>query len=119
MGGRKPDIEQHQRVFTAIEGHPGLTAAQIARVMGLEPRIVISLLPSMEATGFLLSEDGGGRLYTFFQTDICGERRRWAVRLYRAGFALREISEIIFGYRGGNTAKQIESWVDATSGDVI
>lgn len=57
--------DDFQEMFEMLEEDPGLSAREIARRMEISPSTVTRTLPSMEETGFLLSEDEKGGLWPF------------------------------------------------------
>lgn len=57
-----PEYEETDRI---IREHPGITAAQLARELGVARSTIIRRLPSMEEAGYLYSEDDRGELWPF------------------------------------------------------
>ncbi len=59
---RREDLE---RLYRAIEQHPGQRASAIARLLGWARSKVTRALPDLEEHGYLLAEDDQGRLFPF------------------------------------------------------
>jgi len=104
-------IERHESIFRLLQTRPGLSIIEIAKALGLSGDQVRTVLPAMENSGFLLSEDGHGRLYPYYLVDLEQERREWASALNRAGFSAPTIVEMIYGYRDSTRAKRIRKWL--------
>lgn len=49
----------------AITQHPGISAAELARLLDLDRSTIGRRLPSLEEAGYLLYEDNHGGLYPF------------------------------------------------------
>lgn len=64
----KPNLERLERIWQIIEREPGITALQIAAILGTYELAVMSALCTMNNNGYLLSEDQYGGLYTFAKT---------------------------------------------------
>ncbi len=62
---RKADHDRIEAVALYVNNHPGSKATDIARGLGIPPSSVTRLLPSLQDTGFLLSEDDTGGLWPF------------------------------------------------------
>lgn len=52
-------------IYQTLVTHPGRTSSQVAYMLGVHPQKVRSALLTMEHLGYLLAEDGQGRLYPF------------------------------------------------------
>ncbi len=60
---RKPqDLE---RLYQAVQRHPGRRASWLARLLGWPRSKVTRALPDLEEQGYLLYEDEQGRLFPF------------------------------------------------------
>ena len=68
--GRKQDRQRLEIIAQTIEQYPGRKPGWIARLLGLDNKAMMRALPQLEDNGFLLSEDGQGRV------SIFGRRRR-------------------------------------------
>ncbi len=55
---------------SVIEEHPGMTAAELARILEVERSTITRRLPSMDEAGFYLYEDDDGGLYRFDVADL-------------------------------------------------
>ncbi len=61
---RKKEVE-FEEVQQIIEQHPGVSAREIARQLGVAASTIVRRLPSLEEAGVLLSEDDKGGLWPF------------------------------------------------------
>lgn len=50
---------------TLIQQQPGISAAELARLLDVDRSTIIRRLPSLDEAGFLLYEDDDGGLYPF------------------------------------------------------
>ncbi len=55
----------YQKMDRAIRQRPGITAAELARELGVARSTVSRRLPSLEEAGYLYSEDRRGGLWPF------------------------------------------------------
>jgi len=55
---------------TTLGEQPGLSAAELARLLDVERSTITRRLPAMDEAGFLLYEDDDGRLYRFDETAL-------------------------------------------------
>lgn len=55
--------EKAKQLYDVIKSNPGLTSREIGRLMGRSSNQVLTILPSLEAGGLLVSEDDVGRLF--------------------------------------------------------
>lgn len=55
---------------TTIEQQPGISAAELARLLDVDRSTITRRLPSMDEAGFLLYEDNDGGLYPFNWDEI-------------------------------------------------
>lgn len=62
---RKPQIEKLERIYRAVETHPGKRPCFIARLLGEHRSQITRALPAMQDHGYLLSEDERGGLWPF------------------------------------------------------
>lgn len=62
---RKPQPERLEAIYDTFERNPGKRPGFIARLLGLHRSEVTRALPSLEAHGYLLSEDHKGGLWPF------------------------------------------------------
>lgn len=58
-------IEEFEEMDHLIQGNPGISAAELARELDVEPSTVMRRLPSLEEAGYLYYEDEEGRLWPF------------------------------------------------------
>ncbi len=56
---------EYEKTDCMIREHPGLTAAQLARTLGVARSTVTRRLPGMEESGYLYAEDERGGLWPF------------------------------------------------------
>lgn len=54
----------------ALTEQPGLSAAELARLLDVDRSTIARRLPSMDEAGYLLYEDDQGRLYRFDENDL-------------------------------------------------
>ncbi len=59
---RKPGKEEKK---SEAKSNPGKTAYKIAKIVGVDYRVVHSGMATLEKLGYLISEDECGRLYVF------------------------------------------------------
>jgi DNA-binding MarR family transcriptional regulator len=62
---RNASYERLERIYAAVEEHPGKRPGFLARLLGLQRSEVTRALPSLEKDGYLLSEDERGGLWPF------------------------------------------------------
>jgi Mn-dependent DtxR family transcriptional regulator len=62
---RKANDEKLERIYKAVEEHPGVRPGWLARLLGLNRSEVNRALPALEERGFYLTEDEKGRLWPF------------------------------------------------------
>lgn len=62
---RRRHWEDLERLYRAVETHPGKKPSFFARLLGWPRSKVIRMLPDLEEHGYLLSEDSQGRLFPF------------------------------------------------------
>ena len=63
--GRKHKNKELQNIYKTIDKNPGQRAGFIARILGLPRSQITRSLPTMQESGYLLSEDEKGRLWAF------------------------------------------------------
>ena len=59
---KQPEYEETDRIIGA---HPGISPAELARVLGVARSTVTRRLPSLEEAGYLYAEDEQGGLWPF------------------------------------------------------
>ena len=59
---KRNEYEEMDRI---IRENPGLSPAELARLLGVARSTVLRRLPGLEEAGYLYSEDERGRLYPF------------------------------------------------------
>jgi len=71
--------DEYAEMDRIIQENPGISAAELARLLGVARSTVQRRLPSLEEAGFLYSEDERGGLYPFrrfnrqkFLAGCCG-----------------------------------------------
>ncbi|MCL4298320.1 MAG: winged helix-turn-helix transcriptional regulator [Anaerolineae bacterium] len=62
-------IEEFEEMDHIIHENPGISAAELARELDVEPSTVMRRLPSLEEAGYLYYEDEEGRLWPFDADD--------------------------------------------------
>ena len=62
---RQPNKERLQKLYDAVENHPGKQPGFFAQLLNLPRSSVTRSLPSLEDEGYLLSEDDRGGLWPF------------------------------------------------------
>ena len=65
FGNKQAKQARLEQMAKAIEQHPDITQAELAREMGMPRSTVKRDLPAMEKAGILLAEDARGRLKLF------------------------------------------------------
>lgn len=59
---KEPDLEA---MNDAVAENPGMSARDLARLLGVSASTITRRLPSLEEAGILLAEDEKGRLWPF------------------------------------------------------
>jgi len=62
---RRTDADRIEKIASHIERYPGSKAADIARALDLPRSSITRVLPALEETGHLVSEDRRGGLWPF------------------------------------------------------
>ncbi len=62
---RQPNSDHLERIYHAVESHPGKRPGFLARLLGMPRSAVTRALPTMEERGYYLSEDERGGLWPF------------------------------------------------------
>ncbi len=62
---RRRDRKDLERLYRAVEQHPGRRPSFFARLFGWPRSKVTRMLPDLDDHGYLLSEDERGRLFPF------------------------------------------------------
>jgi Mn-dependent DtxR family transcriptional regulator len=71
--GRPAKQEFVEAVFALIERYPGQRAGFFARRLGVARSQITRLLPGMERSGYLLSEDERGGLWPFRKPETSAD----------------------------------------------
>jgi hypothetical protein len=75
---RMQELTERQRAMYAyIEQHPGVTARELAKGLGLQINAICRSLPNVH----FLSEDAEGRLYVFDPDPVGEPVRRWTPKM--------------------------------------
>jgi DNA-binding MarR family transcriptional regulator len=65
MAFRRSKEPEYKKTDRIIRERPGITPAQLARMLGVARSTITRRLPAMEDAGYLYSEDERGRLWPF------------------------------------------------------
>jgi len=65
---RHANQERIQKIYRAVNQHPGQRPGFLARILGLNRSEVTRALPTLEESGLFISEDERGGLWIFWQT---------------------------------------------------
>lgn len=65
MSHWRKNESEFEQMDQLVQQMPGLTATEVAKVLGVSPSTILRRLPGMDEAGYLLSEDNRGGLWPF------------------------------------------------------